>query len=373
MKVLFIITRANTIAGAQVYVKNLATALVKQGNQALVMTGARGIFNLALERQEIETIPCDFLKQPIHPWQDFQALYFIIKIVRTFQPDLVSAHSSKAGMLGRLACKLSNTPCIFTAHGWAFTEGVPEPSRTIYQGLERIAEPLAEQIICVSNSDRLIGLKAGMNPNKLRVIHNGVPDIPIQLKVNPDVSNPVRIVMVARFDQQKDHITLIYAFQNLSGAKLDLVGDGPKLEEVKRLVRQLGLTEKVNFIGYSERIAQLLSQVQIFTLISNWEGLPLTVIEAMRAGLPVVASDVGGVAEAVDDGLTGYCIPRNNVIVLHEQLSKLVNSSKLRSAMGIRGREKYESEFTFEQMFKKTEDLYIKVLKSQTDGKDPAN
>jgi glycosyltransferase involved in cell wall biosynthesis len=168
--------------------------------------------------------------------------------------------------------------------------------------------------------------------------------------------------MVARFDRQKDHLTLIKAFQNLLGAQLYLVGDGPKLEEVKSLVKQLGIADRVQFFGYCDKVAEILAQVQIFTLISHWEGFPRSIIEAMRAGLPVVASNVGGVAEAVVDGVTGYCVPRGDVDLLQNRLSTLIYNAELRSEMGSRGRQRYESEFTFQRMFEQTFQVYEKVL-----------
>lgn len=370
MKILFIITRADTVGGAQVHVRDLAISLNQKGHQVLVITGVFGPYNTVLKNNGVETIACDAFIQKISPFQDWQTLRFLIKTIRDFKPDIVSTHSSKAGILGRLACKLTNTPRIFTAHGWAFTEGVPEPSRSIYQLIEKLTEPLADKIICVSDRDRIIGINSGMKPDKLLTVHNGMPEVSNELKANQDCSDAVKIVMVARFDKQKDHLTLIKAFQTISGAQLNLVGDGPNLEEIKNYVNQIGIAERVNFLGFRNNIAEILAQAHIFTLVSNWEGFPRTIIEAMRAGLPVVASDVGGVAEAVIDGSNGYLIPRGDVEVLRNRLQKLVKDEKLRREMGYLARQRYESEFTFQHMFEKTFDVYEKVL---TDKKNRAN
>ena len=362
MRILFIITRADTVGGAQVHVRDLASALIRQGHEVLVVTGVSGPYNIALDSWGVHSLSCKVLQQQIDPVRDWQAFSFLMQTIRQFQPDLVSTHSSKAGILGRLACRVTNTPCIFTAHGWAFTGGVPEPSRTIYRQLERLAEPLADRIICVSEQDRLLGIKAGMKPDRLLTVHNGMPDIPPELKANPADPNPVRIVMIARFDKQKDHLTLLQAFQSLLDAQLDLVGDGPKLEETKATVDKLGIGDRVNFLGYCNNVAKILAQAHIFTLISNWEGFPRTIIEAMRAGLPVVASNVGGVTEALKDGVTGYCVPRGDVTSLRDRLSKLVSDAKLRRKMGCAGRQCYEVEFTFQRMFEQTFRVYEDVL-----------
>jgi glycosyltransferase involved in cell wall biosynthesis len=319
-----------------------------------------------LESLGIQSIICNTFQQQINILQDWQTLSFLKKTIRDFQPDIVTTHSSKAGLLGRIACKMTKTPCIFTAHGWAFTEGVPQPSRAIYQLLERLGEPLADKIICVSECDRSLGIQTGMNPSRLVTIHNGIEDIPEPLRTKPDTTSPIRITMVARFDRQKDHLTLIEAFKNIQGAELVLIGDGPRLEEIKTYVSQIGIAEKVNFLGYRDNISEILAQSHIFALISNWEGFPYTVVEALRAGLPVVASNVGGVTEAIIDGVTGYCVPRGDIDLLRQRLLKLVNDGELREKMGRKGRERYESEFTFKHMFEKTFTVYEEVLKQKT-------
>lgn len=362
MKALFLITRADIVGGAQVHVRDLAAFLDKHRHEVLVVTGVKGDYNTDLDNLGIKSIACNALQKQINPAKDWQAFLFFTQTIRKFQPDIVTIHSGKAGILGRLACKITNTPCIYTAHGWSFTEGIPEPSRTIYLFLERLAEPLADKIICVSEHDRNLGIHSGMKPDRLLTIHNGIHDIPNQLRANPDVSNFVHVVMVARFDKQKDHLTLIKAFQNIEGAKLSLVGDGPNLEVIKNYVNQIGIAERVNFLGYRNNIDEILAQAHIFTSISNWEGFPYTVIEAMRAGLPVIASDVGGVAEAVVEGITGYTVPRGDVNALHQRLLQLVINPQLRAKMGTEGRKRYEAEFTFDKMFERTLNVYEQVI-----------
>lgn len=368
MKLLFVITRADTLGGAQVHVRDLAKALMQANHSVLVVTGAEGLYSDVLKKNRIELLTCSSLQRNINLLKDWQALRFLIRIIRQFQPDIISTHSSKAGILGRIAAKITNTPCIFTAHGWAFTQGVPEPTRSVYQWLEKLAEPLAQRIICVSAYDRLIGLETGMDTNRILNIHNGMPDIPNQLRANPLKNNPVRIVMVARFDKQKDHVTLLKAFHKIPDAQLNLVGDGPSLEAIKALAVNLKINERVNFLGYCTNVAEILAQAQVFLLISNWEGFPRTTIEAMRAGLPVIVSNVGGAAEAVIEGVTGYSVPPANIDALHKRLQELVSNAELRKKMGEQGRKQYEAELTFTKMFERTLQVYEQVLAESQKG-----
>ena len=361
MKILFVTTRGDEIGGPHIHIRDLANTLTQQEHKVLVVTGASGAYNTVLERCKIQSVSCNTLQRRINPIQDCLTLPFLIRTIHQFQPDIVSTHTSKAGILGRLASRFTNTPCIHTAHGWAFLEGMPEPNRTIYQILERLTEPLADKIICVSEHTRKVGLRVGMSPNRLLTIYNGMPDVPDELRAKPDIFGPVHLVMVARFDRPKDHLTLLKACQNFSGIQLDLVGDGPKLEEIKTVAYQMRLADRVNFLGYCENVAEILAQAHIFVLISDWEGFPRAIIEAMRAGLPVAATNVGGVAEAVADGITGYCVPRSDVDSLRERLSRLVSDTQLRCEMGYRGRQRYESEFTFKCMFDRTFEVYKKL------------
>jgi glycosyltransferase involved in cell wall biosynthesis len=362
MRILFIITRADTLGGSLIHVRDLAFHLIKQGETVNVITGKKGIYNEILDQYSIPNSFCNNLVQPIKPYQDGKTLAQLKKLIEEYNPDIVSTHSSKAGILGRMACKLTNTPCLFTAHGWAFAKGVPQPKRRIYRTLEVMAAPLANRIICVSEQDRQIGIDAGINPKKLETIHNGMPDISLNLLAKPHQSNPVSIVMVARFDQQKDHSTLLHAVKNLPEVEVNLIGDGPRLEEIKKLSEKLGIKNQVNFLGLSPDVTSFLANASIFTLISHWEGFPRTILEAMRAGLPVVATDVGGVSESVSDGVTGFCVPPKEVKTLQEKLALLVNDSELRQKMGKAGRKRYENEFTFDQMLKKTFSIYEDVL-----------
>jgi glycosyltransferase involved in cell wall biosynthesis len=357
MNILFIITRSDAIGGAQVHVKDLAVALQEDDHKVLVLTGASGIYNENLQQVGIESIACDSLKRTVNPIMDGKSLRYILYIINQFKPDLIAAHSSKTGILGRLASQMTKVPCVFTAHGWSFTTGIPEPNRTIYRWLEKLTTSLADKIICVSEYDRQIGLKAGMSSEKLLTIHNGMKDVATNLKANLAPAEPIKVAMVARFDRQKDQATLIKAFKDLN-AQLILVGDGPSLDKTKERVEQLGMSHQVSFLGFRQDIAEILAEVQIYVLISNWEGLPCTIIEAMRAGLPVVASDVGGVSEIVLDGQTGYLVPRGDAKTLRQKLNYLLSNEQARISMGIMGRQKYESQLTFQHMYKKTLSTY---------------
>ncbi|MCT7958198.1 glycosyltransferase family 4 protein [Laspinema palackyanum] len=364
MKILLIITRSDAVGGAQLHVRDLALRLLRDGYQVMVLTGVRGKYNDLLEKSGIQNVACPTFKNNINPLEDWQTLSFIKQTISQFKPDLVATHSSKAGILGRWASKQSKVPCIFTAHGWSFAEGIPEPKRTIYQLLEQWTAKFTDRIICVSEYDRQLGIKAGIEPNRLVKIHNGISDISPELIASPGHSNPVRIVMVARFEPQKDHRTMLMALQTLKEVELDLLGDGPDMETYKIMARELGIADRVNFLGFCSNVTDRLTQYQIFALMTNWEGFPISTLEAMRAGLPTVVSDVNGCSEAIIEGETGYSIPQGDVETLRTRLKTLISDSELRVKMGQLARKRYEKEYTFEMMYQCTIQTYQKALTS---------
>jgi glycosyltransferase involved in cell wall biosynthesis len=364
MKIVYIVTRANPIGGAQVHVRDLALALLKRGHQPVVVTSGNGAYVEGLREAGVETITLNTLRMPIHPLQDLRALGSLRGLLKTLRPDLVSTHSAKAGFLGRLAARSLGLPVIFTAHGWAFTTGVPAPQAMMYGWFERLAAPLALKIITVSDFDRELAIARRVAPSdKLVTIHNGMPDIAPSLRADPS-RTPVRLVMIARFEPQKDHATLLHALAGLKQEpwQLDLIGDGPLMPQARELSRQLGLDDRIQFWGQRMDVAARLAEAQVALLITKWEGFPRSILEAMRAGLPVIASSVGGVAESVRHGETGLTVAREDVGGLQERLLQLLSDPELRCRMGRRARERYEHEFMLSRTVSRTLAVYQEIL-----------
>lgn len=364
MKIVHIITRSDLIGGAHVHVRDLSLGLQQRGHQVLVAAGGSGPFAATLAEEGIPYRALQHLVRPIRPWKDWQAYQEIKKLLREVKPDLVTVHSSKAGWLGRAAARRAGFPVIFTAHGWLFTEGAGAVAALVYRWAERLAAPLGDRIITVSEYGKNLAVKYRVaRPEKLAAVHNGLPDISGQLRASPGVQPP-RLVMVARFEKPKDHLSLISALDKLKDRswRLDLVGDGPLRPAVEEQVGRCDLAERVFFLGTRDDVADILSGAQLFILLSSWEGFPLSVLEAMRAGLPVVASAVGGVGEALLDGETGYLIEPSNGEQLVNRLARLIDEPALREQMGRAGRRRFEEQFTFNTMMEKTLLVYNTVL-----------
>jgi glycosyltransferase involved in cell wall biosynthesis len=171
--------------------------------------------------------------------------------------------------------------------------------------------------------------------------------------------------MIARFEPQKDHATLLRALGDLKAYawELDLIGDGPQRQQMELLAQSLGIRERVHFLGQRRDVDRLLTLAQIGVLVSNWEGFPLSILEAMRAGLPMVASDVGGVSEAIEEGATGYVVPQGQPAPLRDRIERLLSDPGLRARLGSAGRQRYEQHFTLDRLVAKTLAVYQDVLR----------
>jgi len=366
MKIAYVITRSNEIGGAHVHVRDLASWFISQSHEACVFVGGTGVFTDALEEAGVPFVPLQHLKRPVSPVHDMLAVRELAEELKRYGPDIVSVHSAKAGIVGRLACRLAGVPCVFTAHGWSFTDGVKWPAKQLYRTLEKFLAPLAAAIVTVCRSDATLAINQKVAPpDKLVTIYNGMPELDSsRLKSTSSLRTVPTLVMVARFESQKDHATLIDALSLLKDLdwRLELVGDGPLMKSIHARVRDYGLDSNVAFLGRRRDVPSILEQSDIFVLSTNWEGFPRSILEAMRAGLPVVATEVAGIPESVEHDVTGYVVPQGDEKVLAERLRALITSQELRTEMGSAGRKSFSQHFTFERMALDTQGLYQRLL-----------
>lgn len=361
MRVLQIITRGDDVGGAQIHLLHMITGMVAEGHEVLVFTGTPGAFTDILDSHQIPWQSTTSLRRGIEPLADIKAVRALTRVIGEYKPMLVACHSSKAGILGRVAARITAKPVIFTAHGWAFTDGVSNPTKGIYRAVERLISKWTSAIICVSEYDREIALSAGIPPNKLCVVHNGIPDTTAAYREAPG-SKRKRVVMVGRFDEQKDQSLLVRAAAQLMRIELHFVGDGPNLEATKSLAEVLQMAERCHFHGYQQDVEPFLRNSHVFCLVSNYEGFPISTVEAMRAGLPAIVSRVGGAGEAVEEGVTGFTVSRGDEGDLRMKIQQLVEDEEFRQAMGRAARQRFLDRYTFDAMYKSTIAVYRSVL-----------
>jgi glycosyltransferase involved in cell wall biosynthesis len=408
MKILQIITLGDSIGGAQIHVLDLAAQLKARGNDVHVWTGTVGEFNDRLTAADIPNAQVPSLTREIHPIRDLKCFFELRRMIKAFKPDVVAAHSSKAGIIVRLVCFTLGIPNTFTIHGWSFGLNASRLNDGFFLIIEKIMGFFTCRIIAVAETSYKMGLRHRIVPSeKMVTIHNGVRDFKesndassksteernwafeneeivlsnadlVQNErflrtpksvfdtIKDESEQPFRIVMPARFQAPKDHETLIKALKPLKNLnwELHLLGDGTEtLAQVKKLTQECGLMGKVNFGGYVEDIKEQLSEADLCILISHSEGFPLSILEAMSLDLPIIASNVGGIGEQVIDGYNGFLIQRYDVQNLTDKIKLLMNNPTLRREMGENSRTFYEKEFKLDKMVDKTLAVYQSILK----------
>lgn len=283
-----------------------------------------------------------------------------LKIIKQFQPDLIHCNSTTGGIIGRICGFLTKTPVIFTAHGWAFTNGICLWKRIFYKILETFLAIFTKKIICVSEYDKQIGIKTmPIFKDKMVTIHNGISDISEEFKKKEFSKDEHKIVMISRFCPQKDPYTLIFAVHELVkegyNIKLDLYGYGEELDKVLNCIKNQN-DKNIQYKGEISDVTPILKNYDVYALISNWEGLPIGIIEAMRAGLPILVSDVGGNRECIKDN--GYLVKRQDIMDCRKQIKAIWDKRDEITTLGQNSRMLFEEEFTAEKMVEKTLEEY---------------
>lgn len=298
-----------------------------------------------------------------HPGlSDLADLRRILRLAAT--ADVVHAHASKAGFLSRLAAALrrQRATTVFTPHSWSFW--AEEWRSRVWLALERRAANWGGAIVTVSEAERRAGIAAGVgSPGQYHLIRNGIDPRPFS---QPRRTVGGRILVVGRLAAQKRTDVALRALAHLREkhphAHLDVVAHGPLEEETVSLAAELGLRDAVSFLGKRNDVPRLLSEAECFLLTSDHEGCPYTVLEAMAAGVPVVATRVGGVPELVADGETGILIERRDPQAAAAAVGRILESATMGIAFGEAGRRRVAAEFGREQMVRSTVALYDALI-----------
>jgi len=284
----------------------------------------------------------------VSPIHDPLGIVELTRLFRRLRPDVVHLNSSKAGVLGRIAAVTARVPVrIFTAHGWAFKAAAGVDSR-LYLLADRAVESLTSMVICVSENERRAGLAAGVCTAERSIVIRNAVEVGAAPSHTRGGEPPVQIVSVGRLAAPKDFSTLVAAVARLpeGRAHLRVLGDGPLRGALEAQRHELGLDGAVEFAGEVPDARLHLEDADVFVLSSLSEGMPVSILEAMAAGLPVVASAVPGLEEVVLEGQTGFLVPPGDAAALAARLGQLADDPGLRSSFGAAGRARAEEHFS---------------------------
>lgn len=324
-------------------------------------------------------IPCHFvpdLVRNISPAHDLRALRHLARLFREQRFDIVHTHSSKTGILGRLAGRMAGVPVVMhTVHGYAFPAARSAFETRFYLAIEWIGMRVTDALVLLKQDDlNLAFQRLQAPPRKLHLIPNGV-DVHRYAPLGEEARTRLRqealglgehevaIVMVGRLWRQKNPECLVRAAIRLlkdghNTARFYLIGDGELRESLEKLVREHGLEHAICFLGWRDDVDKLLGAMDVFVLPSRWEGMPLAILEAMASGLPVVVSDIPGNRDLVSGGEDGFTFADDDDADLADKLAPLVADGYLRHRLGTAGREKVIQSYNLEDRMKRMVQLY---------------
>ena len=382
LKILQIITRLS-VGGASAYCILLSSELKKRGHQVLLVYGRNEknekdmIEDFDSTRTDCNRIQVNTLCREIDPVDDLKTLFTLVRLIRKERPDIVHTHTSKAGILGRLAAVIAGVPVrVHSFHGTIF-EGYFSRWRSIFfVFLEKVASRISHCFLVdtdlikqdlisrsIARADKIRVLPLGMDLDKFKDLSPFAGRMRSYLGIAPNIKV---VGMVARLVPIKGVQYFLEAARKVSSEYKNvhflIAGDGDLRGSLEESAVRLGIKERVSFLGFWKELREFYADIDLFVLSSLSEGCPIAILEAMAAGKPVVASNVGGVPDVVSEGATGSLVPSGDAEMLAKAiLSSLIFPEKSKR-LAENARKMVFETFTIEKSAYTTEQVYFHLL-----------
>jgi glycosyltransferase involved in cell wall biosynthesis len=353
--------------GVPQHVLVLSRALVQRGWDVDVAAGA-GARPGSAYRASLEAAGARAFALPLRRAPGLWDARAAVGLRRLDDPpyDIVHAHSSKAGALARLALPHARR-IVYTPNCFAFAAGFG-PARAAYWAVEQALVPRTGALVAASEWERRQArVLLGAGP-RMHTIPNGVPPARTDVEPHPELirlraSGRLVAGFLARLEAQKDPLTLVAAAARAStDAHVVIAGNGALEDDVRAAIARLGVAERVHHLGFEAPVDRYLAGFDLFVLPSRWESLPIAVLEAMAAGLPVLATDVGGTGEAVADGVTGRLVAAGDPDALARGLDAMLAAPDALRAQGEAGRGRWRERFSLDRLADDHDALYRSLL-----------
>ncbi len=379
-KILYVVTKSEPFGGVQRYVYDLAVSLPKDRFDVVVALGGTGLLKKKLDESGIRTVHIPDLQRDISASKEVSSFFFLMKLVQEEKPHILHLNSSKAGGLGSLVGRLRGVPTIvFTAHGWAFNESRSDFQKKVFKFLHWITILLAHHTIAPSKKTANDVLSFPFTRRKITVLYNGLRETTFETRekarsyfrtispllsafIGRKKSKYVIFGMTSELHRNKGIDVALTAFKEIVKERTDvalvIAGQGEERVNLETLIQNLGLKDRVFMLGPVTDVCRYLKAYDVFLMPSRTETLPYSVIEAGFAGLPVIASRVGGIPEIVEDKETGVLVPPNNPFLLREAMKEYLKDPKTFGMYGTALKLHVEATFTLDTMVEKTIQLY---------------
>jgi glycosyltransferase involved in cell wall biosynthesis len=378
-KILYLITKSN-MGGAQIYVYNLATSLPKTKFDISIACGNTGkdgeefgwLYE-SCQKVGIRTIKVDSFQRDVSILKEPKLFIELCQLVKKERPDIIHLNSSKAAAVGALVSRIFRIEnIIFTIHGLAFNEDRSLVSKLAIKLITWLTIFLSTKTILINRKDGNQIKNWPFIQNKLEVIYNGINKIELFDKStlqnmvrekNPNLNideNTVWFGTIAELHKNKGLPYLIEATSEIKDENFTVViiGKGEEKENLEKLINKYELRNKITLFGELSSAAKYLKALDVFLLVSIKEGLPLSILEAGQAKLPIIASGVGGIPEIIDDMSSGIIVRPKNSTEIKEAMRFLLNKPEKRKGFGEKLNNKITKQFDFKNMVKQTRQLY---------------
>jgi glycosyltransferase involved in cell wall biosynthesis len=386
VKVLRVIARLN-IGGPALHVAYLTAGLADRGYDTTLVAGTvgRGEESMAgvADRRGVRVETLEELHREIAPIRDLRAILQLARVIRRERPTILHTHTAKAGAVGRIAALLAGDArppiVVHTFHGHVL-RGYFSPLATLaFRTLERLLARMTTALVAVSPEVRDDLVRLGVAPaSKFIVVRLGI-ELGERVGLDNEARRETRRLMglgpdafvvgwVGRMTAVKRTDDVVRALRELVDLGVDayvcLVGDGPDREHLEVLAHELGVIKRCLFVGYQDDVARFYNAIDVLLLPSVNEGTPVSVIEALAAERPAVATDVGGIPDVVRDGVDGYLVGVGQPAALAARLAELAGDPERRARMGAEGRARVMERYSVDRLVDDIDRLYRSLLEA---------
>lgn len=385
IRIVRVIARLN-IGGPALHVTYLTEGLASRGYDTTLVAGEIARGEESMERiaadAGVEVVRLPGLSRELSPLRDLVAVRNLARIIRRVRPDLVHTHTAKAGAVGRMAALVAGRPrpvVVHTFHGHVLRGYFGTAGSLVFRAIETGLALVTDRLVAVSPEvqDELVALRVAP-ASKFEVVRLGIdlePRVRFEgdpLEVRRRLGIPSETFIVGWFGRMTavkrtdDLVTMLAALRQRGvDALLLLVGDGDDRQRLEQRAHDLGLASSCLFVGYQEEVARWYAICDAVVLTSANEGTPVTIIEALAAGKPAVATRVGGVPDVVDEGETGYLVRPGDTHALAERLALIAADPERAREMGETGRARVLERYAVERLVGDIDALYRKLLGSR--------
>ncbi|WP_455667104.1 glycosyltransferase family 4 protein [Phocaeicola sp.] len=315
--------------------------------------------------------------------KDVKSVRMVRGLIKCYHPDIIYCHSSKAGGIGRIANIGTGIPVVYNPHGWAFNMKGSKLKSLIYLWIEKLLSPLTTRYINISNYEKLSAIENRVDKaSKMKIIFNGIDidavdkalESSVVTRASLNIPDEAYLIgMVGRISQQKApdiFVRVAAVLKNiLPNAYFMIVGDGDQRYEIENLIKDTGLDGRVTITGWVNNPVAYSNLFDQAVLLSRWEGFGLVLVEYMKLGKPIVATEVDAIPDLIVDHENGLLVEMDNVEQVVNAITEIINNDELKSKLTTNGMMRVKALFNVQRVADEHDSLFMKIYKHNKNSK----